>query len=228
MTKLYVKHLIVGVALAGSAWGALALKPVKKINAEQDQFTLEAMVPAAFAEWKIDQTVIPIKPDAETQSKLAKIYDQTLSRTYINAKGDRVMLSIAYGGDQSSNLQVHKPETCYTAQGFEVVKNIGGQLLTQYGQLPIKRLVAVQGPRNEPITYWITVGDKAVKTGIEQRMQKLAYGLTGKVPDGMLVRVSSIELDAENAYKLQDGFVNDMLKAVDNKSRVRLVGVFGA
>ena len=228
MSKLYVKHLIVGVALAGSAWGALALKPVKKINADQDQFTLEAMVPAKFGEWKIDETVIPIKVDAETEAKLSKIYDQTLSRTYINPKGERVMLSIAYGGDQSSNLQVHKPETCYTAQGFEVVKNIGGQLLTQYGQLPIKRLVAVQGPRNEPITYWITVGDKAVKTGVEQRLQKLAYGLTGKVPDGMLVRVSSIELDAENAYKMQDGFVNDMLQAVDNKSRVRLVGVFGA
>lgn len=226
---VYVKHIIIGIALAASAWGAAALKPTKKAPDPADQFSLETMIPATFADWKIDTTVIPVKPDPETEAKLAKLYDQTLSRTYVNSKGEHVMLSIAYGGDQSGSLQVHKPEVCYRAQGFEVMKMVASQLLTEYGQLPIKRLVAVQGMRNEPITYWITLGDKAIQTnGIEQRMQRLAYSLTGKVPDGMLVRVSTVERDATNAYQVQDQFVNQMLKSLDAKSRVRLVGVFGA
>ncbi len=223
-----VKNLIVCVCMGLASWGAMALKPSKKVNSEQDKFSLETIIPATFAEWKIDQSVVPVAPDPETQRKLAKLYDQTLSRTYINPQGERIMLSIAYGGDQSSSLQVHKPEICYTAQGFEVIKNIPGQLATEYGQLPIKRLVAVAGPRNEPITYWITVGDKAIKTGIEQRLQKLSYGLTGKVPDGMLVRVSSIDQVDANAYKLQEQFINQMLKSLGDKDRVRLIGVFGA
>lgn len=223
-----IRNLVIGSLMAGAAFGAVALKPTKKISTEQDKFDLEVMIPKTFGTWKLDETVVPLKLDPETQRKLAKIYDQTLSRTYINQRGEQVMLSIAYGGDQSSNLQVHKPEVCYTAQGFEVMKNVGGQLVTQYGQLPIKRLVAVQNMRNEPITYWITVGDKAIKTGLEQRIQSLSYGLTGKVPDGMLVRVSTISRDEAQAYQVQDTFVNDMLRAVDDKARVRLVGVFGA
>lgn len=223
-----VKNIILCVCMAASSWAAVALKPVKKINAEQDKFSLETIIPAAFADWQIDKTIIPVAPDPETQRKLAKLYDQTLSRTYVNGKGERIMLSIAYGGDQSSSLQVHKPEICYTAQGFEVIKNIPGQLATEYGALPIKRLVAVLGPRNEPITYWITVGDKAITSGIQQRLQKLSYGLTGKVPDGMLVRVSSIDREDAKAYQMQDQFIGDMLKATTGKDRVRLIGVFGA
>lgn len=223
-----VKHLFIGLVLAASAWGAMALKPTRKVANELEKFKLEAMIPATFGDWKIDERVVPLKLDPETERKLNKIYDQTLSRTYVNPKGEQVMLSIAYGGDQGSNLSVHKPEVCYSAQGWEVVKNVGGQLVTQYGQLPIKRLVAVQGPRNEPITYWITVGDKAIKSGMQQRLQKLSYGLTGQVPDGMLVRVSTRGLDEAEQYKVQDQFVNDMLKSVEQRDRVRLVGVFGA
>ena len=70
-----------------------------------------------------------------------------------------------------------------------------GALATRFGAVPVKRLVARQNSRNEPITYWITVGDKAIRSGIEQKMQRLAYGLSGKIPDGMLVRVSTIAAD---------------------------------
>jgi EpsI family protein len=137
------------------------------------------------------------------------------------------MLSVAYGGDQSDNLAVHKPEVCYYAQGFEIMKNFSDELLTQYGTLPIKRLIAVKGNRSEPITYWVTIGNKAVFPGIEEKLQQLRYGLTGSVPDGMLVRVSTIDTDKEKAYQLQTHFIQDMLSAIDIRSRARLTGVFG-
>ena len=111
-------------------------------------------------------------------------------------------------------------------QGFEISNNSFKQLNTDYGFLPTKRLLAVKGNRNEPITYWVTVGDKAVLPGLEQKMQQLKYGLTGKIPDGMLVRVSSIDQDTDNAYKVQDFFIRDLLLAVLNKDRLRLIGVF--
>ena len=57
-----------------------------------------------------------------------KIYNQTLTRTYINPRGDRIMLSIAYGRDQSDALQMHKPELCYPAQGFRLLNNQRGTL----------------------------------------------------------------------------------------------------
>jgi EpsI family protein len=172
---------------------------------------------------------VPVDPSPDVQASLNAIYSQLLARTYVNAQGERVMLSIAYGSDQSGDgSQVHRPEFCYTAQGFQVMANNVGSLLTQYGTLPVRRLLAVQGQRNEPITYWVTVGDKATLPGVERKLSQLAYGLTGKIPDGMLVRVSSISAQNESAYRLQEKFIKDMLQSMDTKDRLRVAGRFGA
>jgi EpsI family protein len=188
------------------------------------QFSLEAMIPKTFGGWTVDDTIVPLKPDPEQQTVLEKIYDQTLSRTYVNAEGQRVMLSIAYGGDQSKALQLHLPEVCYVAQGFQMLDERSDALATGFGKLPVKRLVARQGQRNEPITYWITIGDKAVMSGIQQKLQRMAYGLSGKIPDGMLVRVSTIQASETEAFRVQDRFVADMLGVMAPRDRVRLLG----
>ena len=227
MRKSLVTSFIVGVLMIVSAALTMALTPTKKIADQQEKLDLETMIPVKFGNWKIDESIIPLQVDAETQAKLDKIYNQTLSRTYVNSYGERIMLSVAYGGDQSDNLAIHKPEVCYYAQGFEVMKIYADELLTQYGKFPIKRLMAVKGSRNEPITYWVTIGNKAVLPGIEEKLQQLRYGLTGNVPDGMLVRVSSIDTDRERAYQLQNIFIQDLLSMVADGERIRLIGSFG-
>jgi len=227
MRKSLVTSFILGVLMIVSAALTMALTPTKKIADQQEKLDLETMIPVKFGNWKIDESIIPLQVDAETQAKLDKIYNQTLSRTYVNSYGERIMLSVAYGGDQSDNLAIHKPEVCYYAQGFEVMKIYADELLTQYGKFPIKRLMAVKGSRNEPITYWVTIGNKAVLPGIEEKLQQLRYGLTGDVPDGMLVRVSTIDTNKEKAYQLQDIFIQDLLSTVADRERTRLIGSFG-
>jgi len=227
MKKSLIISIFLCILMVSSGALTKALTPTKKIADQQEKIDLEIMIPIEFGDWRIDRSIIPLQVDAETQAMLDKIYNQTLARTYVNSLGERIMLSVAYGGDQSDNLAVHKPEVCYYAQGFEIMKNFSDELLTQYGTLPIKRLIAVKGNRSEPITYWVTIGNKAVLPGIEEKLQQLRYGLTGSVPDGMLVRVSTIDADKEKAYQLQTHFIQDMLSAIDIRSRTRLTGVFG-
>lgn len=227
MNRCFASSLVLGLAMAGASALTGALTPTVRLSRAQAAFSLERMIPARFADWTVDASVLPLQPDPERQSVLEKIYDQTLSRTYINSAGERVMLSIAYGGDQSRALQVHLPEVCYVAQGFDMLKVGEGALATRFGQVPVKRLVARQNSRNEPITYWITVGDKAVNSSFEQKLQRLAYGLSGKIPDGMLVRVSTIQASEQHAYRLQDRFVGQMLDALDPGDRLRLLGAAG-
>ncbi|GAB3448901.1 EpsI family protein [Massilia solisilvae] len=227
MNRRFVASCVLGAAMALTSALTGALTPTVHVASAADQFSLEAMVPKRFGGWSVDDSMVPLKPNPEQQTVLEKIYDQTLARTYVNAEGQRVMLSIAYGGDQSKALQLHLPEVCYVAQGFQMVKEQSGTLPTRFGALPVKRLVARQDQRNEPITYWVTIGDKAVLSGIEQKLQRLAYGLSGKIPDGMLVRVSTIQPGATEAYKVQDRFVNDMLGAMAARDRARLLGASG-
>lgn len=225
MRLISLKHLVIGVCMFASAGLAMALKPTAKIADTEPAINLEQLIPQQFGEWKEDKSIVPIKVSPEVQAKLDKIYGQTLTRTYINNAGRKVMLSIAYGANQGSDdFQVHRPEYCYSAQGFQVKEGWKDFLKVSSGELPIKRLEAIQGPRNEPITYWITIGDKATLPGIGRKLTQLSYGLTGKIPDGMLIRVSSISPNAEEEYRLQDQFVNAMLDAVEPTQRLRLTG----
>lgn len=227
MKKSMTVSLVLAALMLSSAAVTRALTPNAKMADTQGRFSLEQMVPRSFGDWQVDTRVMPLQVDPATQAKLDKIYNQTLGRTYVNRSGERIMLSIAYGGDQGDNMGVHKPEVCYAAQGFTVRDGQKGAIAMGLGVLPVKRLFAVAGARQEPITYWITVGRKATMPGVEQRLQELRYGLSGTVPDGMLVRVSNISGDADSAYVLHDQFVRSLLAALDRPSRERLVGVFG-
>lgn len=216
--------IVLGLAMAATSALTGALTPAPRAPLPHERFSLEQMIPQRFGAWTVDPGVVPLQPDPEQQGVLAKIYDQTLSRTYIDAHGQRVMLSIAYGGDQSRALQLHLPEVCYVAQGFELLEDSEDLLPTRHGRLPVKRLVARLSERNEPITYWITIGDKATKAGIQQKLRRLAYGLSGEIPDGMLVRVSTIGSDRHAAWRVQDRFVVDLLAALAPRDRAHLIG----
>ena len=224
MNRRFLASIVLGVAMAGTSALTGALTPKQKVAAVQERFDLDAMIPKRVGSWTVDNTVVPLTPDETQKELIATLYDQTLARTYVNDAGQRVMLSIAYGGDQSKQLQLHLPEVCYVAQGFDMVRDQKSELATHYGTVPIKRLVARQNVRNEPITYWVTIGDKAVMSGLGQKYQRFLYGLTGKIPDGMLVRVSTVEADEHSAYRVQDRFVNQMLDAMTPHDRLKLLG----
>ena len=224
MKKQLIASFALSILMVSTAALTMVLTPTNKLADHRGMTDLDTLIPSTFADWRIDRTIIPLQVDPETQAKIDKLYNQTLARTYVNADGLLVMLSIAYGGDQSDQLALHKPEACYLAQGFEIKKNVASELSTQFGDLPSRRLLAVRGTRIEPITYWVTVGDKAVLSGINQKFQQIRYGLSGNVPDGMLVRVSTLGIDEDQAYKLQEAFVRDMLAEIGIKERIRLIG----
>lgn len=228
MKRLSIKHLVIGLFMFAAAGMALALKPTQKVADAGPAVDLEVLIPKQFGDWKVDETIVPLIADPELQAKLDKIYNQTLSRTYLNSRGERIMLSIAYGGDQSDSMAVHKPEVCYPAQGFQILKNRADVLSLDAGEIPVKRLLAKQGARNEPITYWLTVGDSVAATGLMWKINQVKYGLTGKIPDGLLFRISSIQADNAAAYRMQDDFARALLAALPPGSRERLIGKAGS
>jgi EpsI family protein len=213
--------LVAVLLMSGAALAAPHLKPVRAEGAAPD---LESLVPAAFGDWSIDPTVVPVPPSAEVQAKLDRIYGTTLSRTYVNGRGERMMLVLAYGGDQSDALKAHRQEVCYSAQGFQVSGLSQGELQSQGRTIPVTRMLAVQGDRSEPVTYWFTMGDRVVRGRLERLGVQLSSGLHGVVPDGVLVRVSSLSTDAPGAYAAQQRFMGQLLAAVPADAATRLAG----
>ena len=216
--------LVIMALMIAASVGAVVAKPGKRVS-DEAPISLEKIVPKQFGDWRelTDRGAQVVNP--QTQELLDKLYSQILTRTYVNAQGYAIMLSLAYGSDQRGSLQAHKPEVCYPAQGFTLQKNEAGTLVTPFGEIPVRRLFGHLGPRIEPVTYWFTVGDEAVKSTTQKRIVDFRYGLTGRIPDGMLFRISSIDANQANANQLQDDFVKQLLRAVPSGDRKRLSGL---
>lgn len=227
--KITLMKAVVAFALMiCTAAGAHLWRPTVHLADSRAKVDLEQMFPAAFGDWKVDKS-IPVQlvsPDLE--QFLATIYSQTLSRTYINSQGQRIMLSVAYGGDQSDATRAHRPEVCYPAQGFQIIANQTGVIDTPAHPLRVRQLVAKAGGRIEPISYWITVGDRTALSGTEQKLAQLSYSTRGVIPDGMLVRVSNIDANSAQAYQLHGIFIRQMTSAMPPSVRDRIVGAADA
>ena len=224
MNGLRWRALVVALLmLAGSAAAVLA-KPTKSLADQIGIPNLEAMLPKQFGDWRVDTSLPTILPSPDVQAQLDKIYNQVLSRTYVNKSGQRIMLSVAYGGDQSDGTSAHRPEVCYPAQGFAITSNLKTSLHMGGRELQARSLMSKLGQRNEPITYWVVVGDEVVTTGIGQKLAQMRYGLRGVVADGMLVRISSIDSDMDRGHKLQEQFASDLFNSIDHAAATRLFG----
>ena len=220
--------LKVAVALAvlmcTASVAAIVARPGLRTVSTAPAIDLEAAIPRTFGAWREEpsRTVQVVNP--QTQALLDRLYSQILTRTYVNDRGYRVMLSLAYGDDQRGGLQAHKPEVCYPAQGFNLRRNEPAELATTFGRVPVRRLDTQLGSRIEPVTYWFAFGDQVVSGRFEQRLTELRLGFEGKVPHGLLFRVSSIDGDAQAAYGQQERFVNDLLSAMSPRDRLQVIG----
>jgi EpsI family protein len=153
-------------------------------------------------------------------------YAETIERVYRGPEGQLVMLSVAYGTQQlHDHLQAHRPEYCYRAQGFTIDQSHETKIATDAGDLEVRRLLTRRAARVEPVTYWMMIDRRAVLPGLGRQLAQMVHGLRGEIPDGLLVRVSSIGMQPEHAWSLQARFIVDLLRTVPAAHRERLAGL---
>jgi EpsI family protein len=216
--------VLVVAALLATTWLGVALHP-HEVPSAHAAIDLAALVPDRFGNWELapEQPVVSIPA---LKRKVEATYQQSLERIFVGADGRRIMLSLAYGSNQlGDGMQVHRPEYCYPAQGFEVGTAGDDSVMIGKHPLPVRQLIARRADRNEPITYWITIGEKALLPGLARKMTQLRYGLRGQVPDGMLIRVSSIDDNANRAFGDQKAFIQSWLTSIGPSQLRRLSGV---
>lgn len=211
------------VLIAGlSAWWRPGVSDEAEARARTP---LESLFPSQVGEWRLDPLASGVVRPAFEQAKQFQMYDQVLERTYLHPSGQRIMLSVAYGRQQSVGLQMHRPEVCYRAGGFRVGQIETGQLDVLGRPLTVKRLMADMPKRPEPITYWRLLGNEVVSDEGSFRLNQLVGGLAHRrVADGLLVRVSSIQPNVQAGWALQASFVRDLALAMSPMQRERVLG----
>ena len=223
----FMVRAVAASALMGSASVAGALlTPTRRMAELWPPIDLAHGVPKAFVGWRTVEGGLRSIVNPQAQAKLDEFYSELLTRSYVSDSSRRmVMLSIAYGREQSDTLAVHLPDVCYPAQGFEVREVRHVPLDVGDGHLvPARRLITQAPQRPEPLTYWTTVGERAADGGLQRKLAQMHYGMKGLVPDGLVFRVSTIGDQFDEEFRVQHEFVRALAEAVPLALRRRLMG----
>lgn len=218
------RDLLLGAACLAAAAGGVALKPRHEVKLLKSGKVAD-LAPAAFGDWTSEDVGDPYAVNgAGTLS--AKLYNELVVRMYTNQKAQAsVMMLLAYGGKQSDELQLHRPEVCYPAFGYALVRNEPWSLPIGDGvTLPARRLAAEQDDRRESIVYWSRMGELLPQDAAQQRAARLKIGMQGIVPDGLLCRFSTAGDNVEQNWKMIDAFVVQLLAAIAPDKRNVLIG----
>lgn len=226
-------HIFLASAvILGTATMAHVLAPRELMARTATAPPLETVIPRQFGTWRIIPEISPVRPvdpDAYVQADplSAKVYSQEVGRAYSDGQGHVIMLMVAYGPVQNYRLKAHRPEICYTANGFRISDKVDAPISYRSGGQPIRatRLIAERESRFEPVTYWIRVGNDVANGVVSQQLSRLKYGLRGLIPDGALIRVSTIGLAQEASFELQNKFIHDLLSAVPSEELKFFTGV---
>ena len=217
------RDLLMGGAMLAAAGGAVALTPRKRLVLLGDR-TLESIIPAKIDSWEhVTSTdfVLPKSPG----SLADRLYSQTVTRLYRSPTELPMMMVIAYGAVQNDLLQLHRPETCYTAVGY-TISNSRPALVPLGGtaKLPVRKLTAQADTREEQICYWTRIGDELPTDGREQRRVKLAQQMRGYLADGILVRISTAAGDFPEVFDQLTLFSRKLVTTMHPSDRKVLIG----
>jgi EpsI family protein len=216
------RDLLIGGGCLAAAAGAEAMRPRDRMSL-LGSAKLEDAIPRRFGGWQEREAEGLITPTSEN-SLAAKLYTQSVGRFYAGPDDAIVMMLIAYGDTQSDSLQLHRPEVCYPAFGFNLVRNQATALrIADRTAIPARNLTAVAPQRTEQITYWTRIGEYLPVSNSEQREMKLRTAFQGIIPDGVLVRLSNVVGDAAAAFALNERFAADLVQAIRPRHRAALI-----
>jgi EpsI family protein len=213
--------LVGGAALvaAGTAYARMPRHPTMMIGKDQ----LDKLVPLKIDNWSYEMASGLVLPPPDQLARL--LYDQQVTRSYSSPDQLPIMLLMAYGSSQGGMLQIHRPEICYPASGFHLTETEVTAIPLPGGrQVASRSFTASSDTRVEQVLYWTRIGDMVPTSWTGQRVAVIRSNLAGSIPDGLLVRLSTVSNDAEQAQATLKKFAAEMLGAMPAASRYMLIG----
>lgn len=218
------RDILLGSAFGAAAVAAFALKPRRRVSL-LGRDKLAQIIPMGFGDWT-SRDVGDLVAPKEEGSLASTLYNETVGRIYTHATTrDEVMMLLAHGDTQTDRLQLHRPEKCYPAVGYEVSLNQPYKVaLTSQDAIPSRMLCAKAPNREEYIVYWTRIGEFLPVSGGQQRYDQMSAALNGYIADGLLARFSLVGQEAGSAIPIIAGFIVGMVRAVHSEKRPALIG----
>ena len=215
------RKFALGLAFASVAGVAAARQPTTKID-YLGKNKLDKILPEKVGKWTfVSSSGLVVPPEDQLAQAL---YSQLLTRVYTTESGAPIMLLVAQSGSQTGILQIHRPEFCYTAGGYELSPTSPHMVSLGGAMLPALSISASTLGRTEQIVYWTRIGEHLPLSWRQQRMVIAMDNLRGIIPDAVMVRVSTYGNDKAAALADVDEFIRAMIGTVAPQARRVFVG----
>jgi EpsI family protein len=214
------RKFALGLAFAGAAGAAAAKQPNQRLD-YLGKAKLDELLPEKLGSWSyVSSSGLVIPPEDQLSRAL---YSQLLTRVYASPENLPMMLLIAQSGSQTGILQVHRPEICYTAGGYQL-SNVQPHPVALPGRIiPAMSLTARSDNRIEQLLYWTRIGNHLPTSWRQQRLAVAMDNLRGMIPDAAMVRVSTISPDRDAAVAAMDSFISTMMQSISPELRRVLI-----
>jgi len=210
------RKFVLGLLFCSAAGIAAWRQPRTKID-YLGTAKLEDLVPQKIGRWNfVTASGLVVTPDDPFTKSL---YSQVLTRVYSDDRSPPVMLLLAQNGGQTGFLQVHRPEVCYTAGGFQISPLTPQPIQVGSISVPANRMDATAGGPTEHVVYWTRIGKRTPATWRQQKVAVAEQNLEGIIPDAILVRISTVDDDADAALARIDDFVRALLLSIPPSRR---------
>lgn len=210
------RKVLAGLLFAGAAGLAAWRQP--RVNLDYlGQEKLEHLVPETIGPWKFVTASGLVVPPQDQLSDA--IYSQMLTRVYYDGHNSPIMFLLAQSANQTGFLQIHRPETCYTASGYKISPVVPHPISFGPKIVPANEMDASSGGPTEHVVYWTRVGNRIPANWGQQRLATAEQNLKGILPDAILVRISTVNDDANAANATIDNFVRAMLQSIPPNRR---------
>ncbi|KTE18992.1 hypothetical protein ATE67_15715 [Sphingopyxis sp. H050] len=215
------RNALIGGVLACASGVALLRQPAIA-NPVVPEATFEKWIPDKFAGWSsVSQAGIVLPPPDSMRDRL---YDNLVTRVYSSADLPPVMLLLAYNNSQDGVLQVHRPEVCYPVGGFDLSETRPVDVKVGTQVIPANFFTATSPERLEQVQYFTRLGNAFPRRWSEQRFAVIRANLAGEIPDGMMMRVSTLGIGSAEAESLLDNFTRDFIQNSNIKLQQLLLG----
>lgn len=213
------RSAIIGGVLACASGVAYARQPqVANVRIPQDIF--EKWVPDALGPWHIlsSSGVLLPPPDALRD----RLYDNLVTRVYGAPNMPPILVLLAYNNTQDGVVQVHRPEVCYSVGDFQLSETTPITINIGTESIPAKFFTATGPNRIEQVEYFTRMGKAFPRSWAQQRLAVMRANIEGIIPDGMMMRVSVLGMNAAQARPILAVFIESMIRK-SNPSLQRLL-----
>lgn len=216
------RELLAGSLLLAMTAASEWLKPVRMF-ASLSQDELSAAIPKTVGAYRYATSSGLILPPRDELSE--KLYDQVLTRVYAAPGKPPIMALFAYGSVQNLSLELHRPDECYPPQGFAITA-LERLPLSAGGHAIAANVLTARRPDGyvEQVVFWTRIGTRFPPDQGAQTMLVARENFAGRMPDGLLVRLSVPSPERADSIAAIRAFLQDLDSGLSSAGRRIMFG----